>query len=81
MLFKLFHIFIVEGIKESVVEDSLQKGLCSYFVMHRLLLTDHSSLMVQLRNPNSHVIILKYLLTPMTVFIANQIAAFKMYLN
>jgi hypothetical protein len=26
VLFKLFHIFIVEGIKESLVEDSLQKG-------------------------------------------------------
>ena len=26
MLFKLFHIVIVEGIKESLVEDSLQKG-------------------------------------------------------
>jgi hypothetical protein len=26
LLFKLFHIFIVEGIKESLVEDSLQKG-------------------------------------------------------
>ena len=26
MLFKLFHIFIVERIKESLVEDSLQKG-------------------------------------------------------
>jgi hypothetical protein len=24
--FKLFHIFIVEEIKESLVEDSLQKG-------------------------------------------------------
>ena len=26
LLFKLFHIFIVEGIKESLVEDNLQKG-------------------------------------------------------
>jgi hypothetical protein len=26
LLFKLFYIFIVEGIKESLVEDSLQKG-------------------------------------------------------
>jgi hypothetical protein len=26
LIFKLFHIFIVEGIKESLVEDSLQKG-------------------------------------------------------
>ena len=26
LLFKLFHIFIVEGIKESLIEDSLQKG-------------------------------------------------------
>jgi hypothetical protein len=26
LLFKLFHIFIVEGIKESLAEDSLQKG-------------------------------------------------------
>jgi len=27
VLFKLFHIFIVERIKESLVEDSLQKSL------------------------------------------------------
>jgi hypothetical protein len=26
LLFKLFHIFIVEEIKDSLVEDSLQKG-------------------------------------------------------
>jgi hypothetical protein len=26
-IIKLFHIFIVEGIKESLVEDSLQKGI------------------------------------------------------
>ena len=26
LIFKLFHIYIVEGIKESLAEDSLQKG-------------------------------------------------------
>jgi hypothetical protein len=31
LLFKLFQIFIVEGIKESLVEDSLQKGKIKTF--------------------------------------------------
>ena len=30
VLFKLFHVFIVERIKESLLEDSLQKGKIAF---------------------------------------------------
>jgi hypothetical protein len=36
LLFKLFHIFIVEGIKESLVEDNLQKGkIIPYYILKK----------------------------------------------
>jgi hypothetical protein len=38
VLFKLFHIYIVEGIKESLLEDSLQKvKYYSHFSMYTLI--------------------------------------------